>query len=96
VIQARDICGFGRPTAEKKSAAPKSSRLILARCMALVPWLGPRVLTSKFSIKETPAKRDWQHSGTGKNLAMRLNGLKMLFLLSKLLVVVGVPSSTAS
>ncbi len=68
VIQARDICGFGRPTAEKKSAAPKSSRLILARCMALVPSLGPRVLTSKFSIKETPAKRDWQHSGTGRDV----------------------------
>ena len=37
VIPARDICGFGKPTAVKKSVAPKSSRLIWARCMALVP-----------------------------------------------------------
>ena len=37
VIPARDICGFGKPTAVKKSVAPKSSRLICARCMALVP-----------------------------------------------------------
>ncbi len=71
--------------------AALSSRLILARCIALVARLGPRVLT-KFSKRATPAKSDWQRSGEGKNLAMRLKGLKMSFLLSKALVVVGVPS----
>ena len=64
--------------------------------IALVPLLGPRVLTSKFSIRATPAKMDWHRSGNGKNLAIRLKGLKMLFLLSKALVVVGVSCSTAS
>ena len=44
VIWVRDICGLGKPTAEKKSVAPKSFRLIPARCMALVPLFGPRVL----------------------------------------------------
>jgi hypothetical protein len=96
VIGARDICGGGKPTAVKKSEAPKSPRSILARCMALVPRFGPRILTSKFSYKDTPANNDWQCRGTGKNLAMRLKGLKMLFLLSRSFVVVGVPFSTAS
>ena len=59
VIQAQDIRGFGKPTVEKKSVAPKSSRSIPARCIALVPWFGPRVLTSKFSSIATPAKKDW-------------------------------------
>ncbi len=53
-----------------------------------------RVLTSQFSIKATPAKKDWQDVGWGKDLAMRLKGLKIPFLLSNALVVVGVPSST--
>ena len=40
MIWARDIRGSGKPTAEKKSVAPKSSKLICARCIALVPLLG--------------------------------------------------------
>ena len=95
-MQARDNCGLGKPTAEKKSVAPKSCRSILARCIALVPLLGPRVLISKFSIKATPAKKDWQVIGLGKNLAIRLNGLRIPFLLSKELVVVGVACSIES
>ena len=39
--------------------APKSSKLIFALCMALVPLLTPLVLISKFSYKATPAKNDW-------------------------------------
>ena len=88
MIKARDICGLSKPTAEKKSVAPKSCRSIWARCIALVPWLEPRVLISKFSIKATAAKKDWQVIGLGKNLAIRLNGLRIPFLLSKELVVV--------
>ena len=90
----RDICGFGNPTVEKKSVAPKSSRLILVRCIALVPLLMPLVLISKFSYKATPAKRDWHRSGLEKNLVERLKGLKIPFLLSRALVVVSVPCFT--
>ncbi len=82
VTLTKDICGIGSPTAEKKSVAPKSSRLIWARCIALVPLFKPRVLTSKFSIKDTPQKKGSQVVGLGKNLAIRLKGLRMLFLLS--------------
>jgi len=94
VISGIDICGFGSPTVEKKSIPPKSSKLISARCMALVPLLMPLVLMSKFSYNAIPAKSDWHRCGFEKNLAERLKGLKIPFLLSKALVVVGVPRST--
>jgi hypothetical protein len=70
-VKGRHLLGFsglGKPAAEKKSVAPKSSGLILARRIALVSLLESRILTSKFSIKATPLKKEIQRLGSGKNL----------------------------
>jgi len=58
-----------------------------ARCMAEVPVFLPLVLTSKFSIKAIPFMKFSQVSGRWKDLALRVKGLKILFLLSIALLV---------
>jgi hypothetical protein len=66
-----DFSELGKPAAEKKSVVPKSSGLILARCIVLVSLSGPHVLTSKFSITAIPLKKEIQKLGQGRTWQAR-------------------------